>query len=148
MRCAPSIYCTGDKHKKAQEMPSFGSALEANFYNACIVSRLGDFIKTPQTSDVDLRVDIAPQYPVGRYKLDFLLSMHFGGQCVSCLGVEVDGHEFHQKTKQQVERDRCRDRYIMSQGIPVVRFTGSEVYRDAEACAYEAYTLLRSRSDV
>lgn len=54
------------------------------------------------------------------------------------LVVELDGHEFHQKTREQVEHDKRRDRWFAAQGYRVIRFTGSEVWRDPDACVDEA----------
>lgn len=53
------------------------------------------------------------------------------------LSIEVDGHEFHERTKEQALRDRRRDRLFASWGWTVLRFTGSEVFRDPERCARE-----------
>ena len=57
------------------------------------------------------------------------------------LVVEVDGHEFHERTKLQAARDRQRDRAMIAEGFRVVRFTGQEVYRAAE-CADEVGRLV------
>ncbi len=51
--------------------------------------------------------------------------------------VECDGHDFHERTKQQAARDRRRDRMSQFEGTPVLRFTGSEIWRDPWACAME-----------
>lgn len=51
--------------------------------------------------------------------------------------VEVDGHDFHEKTKEQARYDKSRDRFMTATEARVFRFTGSEVYRDAEACVLE-----------
>jgi very-short-patch-repair endonuclease len=53
--------------------------------------------------------------------------------------VEVDGHDFHEKTKEQAKRDKSRDRFMTATEARVFHFTGSEVYRDAQACAVEAF---------
>ena len=53
------------------------------------------------------------------------------------LVVECDGHEFHERTKEQAQRDKSRDREIMAAGFRTLRFTGSEIYRNAEKCALE-----------
>jgi very-short-patch-repair endonuclease len=45
--------------------------------------------------------------------------------------VECDGHDFHERTKEQAERDRSRDRAVQAQGWRMFRFTGSELYRSA-----------------
>jgi very-short-patch-repair endonuclease len=44
--------------------------------------------------------------------------------------VECDGHDFHERTKKQAERDRSRDRQAQLSGIEVFRFTGAELWRD------------------
>lgn len=44
------------------------------------------------------------------------------------LVVECDGHEFHERTKEQAARDRSRDRRLQSAGYTVFRFTGAEIY--------------------
>jgi hypothetical protein len=49
--------------------------------------------------------------------------------------VECDGHDFHERTKEQAARDRERDRSFQNQGIEVFRFTGSELWRDPLGCA-------------
>ena len=43
--------------------------------------------------------------------------------------VECDGHDFHERTKQQAANDRSRDRDLISNGYTVLRYTGSELYR-------------------
>jgi len=73
------------------------------------------------------------QEVIGRFRVDFLL------ECDGVrLVVECDGHDFHERTKKQAARDRSRDRWLLSQGIPVMRFTGSEIYADVLTCAREA----------
>lgn len=54
--------------------------------------------------------------------------------CVSKVCIEVDGHDFHEATKEQAQRDKSRDRYLQAMGWKVVRFTGSEVSRNAWQC--------------
>jgi very-short-patch-repair endonuclease len=49
--------------------------------------------------------------------------------------VECDGHDFHERTKEQAAKDRNRDRIAQQRQMQIFRFTGSEIYRDAWACA-------------
>lgn len=77
-------------------------------------------------------IDPHPQVSVGRYRVDFLVGM---------LVIECDGHEFH-ASKEQRTHDAGRDRWLMSQGYRVVRFTGSEIFRDAVKCAQEVRDLV------
>lgn len=80
------------------------------------------------------------------YFADILLSFH-GVKLV----IECDGHEFHDRTKQQAAYDRARDRELLLAGIHTIRFTGSEIHHDADRCAVEAWWILyaieRRKSD-
>ncbi len=58
--------------------------------------------------------------------------------------IELDGHDFHDRTKEQAERDKSRDRLLTEKGWSPIRFTGSEVWRDPSACAQQVRTLLVS----
>ncbi|MEO0449076.1 MAG: DUF559 domain-containing protein [Pseudomonadota bacterium] len=84
---------------------------------------------------------IIPQMPVGRYRIDFGVIWHLADQKV-CLAVECDGHDFHEKTKEQAKRDKARDRYLIASGWPVIRFTGSEIFKNALECADEVGGIL------
>lgn len=81
-------------------------------------------------------ISIEPQVWIGRYRADLLFTYLFHGFSYHSI-VECDGHEFHEKTKAQAARDKKRDRYLQSEGYPVLRFTGSEIYRDPQARAME-----------
>jgi len=52
--------------------------------------------------------------------------------------IEVDGHDYHERTKEQARRDRARDRAMLWRGWLPLRFTGQEVWQDATACAAAA----------
>jgi len=78
---------------------------------------------------------VEPQYVIGQYRVDFA----FPDQKVV---VEVDGHEYH-KTKEQRTNDAKKDRFLMSNGWKVLRFTGSEIFKDAQKCHMEIKTHLR-----
>jgi hypothetical protein len=59
--------------------------------------------------------------------------------------IECDGHDFHEKTKEQARKDRSRDRSLQDIGYFVLRFTGSEIFEDAEKCVTEAYIFGRKK---
>jgi hypothetical protein len=111
---------------------------------------------------------IVPQSQLGDYRVDFLLTYEYidseypvealqpiegTDRAMSVIRpelevktpvqknliVECDGHDFHEKTKQQAIRDKRRDRILQSLGYRVFRFTGSEIHNDAIACAVEAF---------
>lgn len=89
---------------------------------------------------------ITPQAKVGRFTVDFLFSCHLKGK-VDHVVVECDGHDFHEKTKDQAQRDKSRDRDLAAKGYTVLRFTGSEIYRDSKKCAEEVESLVQSKMD-
>ncbi len=91
----------------------------------------------------DTKILCSPQTHIGDYRVDFL----FAGdnparEEATLIAVECDGHEFHEKTKKQAARDKSRDRELMALGIRVLRFTGSEIWRDPGACADQAVGML------
>lgn len=98
----------------------------------------------------DSCLHIYPQEQIGNYRVDFLLTfvldghlMHldneggFSASGQSQLVVECDGHDYHERTKEQASRDKERDRALQSCGYVVFRFTGADIYQDAFKCAME-----------
>lgn len=80
---------------------------------------------------------IVPQFPVGKFRLDFGLIL-IVGQHRTRLAVECDGHEFHERDRKRAAKDKSRDRELLEADWPVMRFTGSEIHKDPEACARQA----------
>lgn len=78
---------------------------------------------------------IAPQQRVLSYRVDFLVVMRSDESGHHTAVVECDGHDFHERTKKQARRDKLRDREMQGLGHAVLRFTGSEIYKDASGCA-------------
>lgn len=98
---------------------------------------------------------VIPQYPLtvrGRgYRLDFVFTTVGGvdGNRERPLAVELDGHDFHERTKEQASSDRARDRALLALGTTTIRFTGSDVYRDPKAvldeCIATTWRLAKAR---
>lgn len=63
------------------------------------------------------------------------------------LAIECDGHEFHDRTKQQAAYDRARDRELLLRDVTTIRFTGSEIFHSPERCAAEALDVFARLSD-
>lgn len=83
------------------------------------------------------KVYVFPQVSIDGYRVDFLCVFTHLFEPESryrMLAVECDGHDFHEKTKQQAARDKARDRALLLSGIPSMRFAGSEIWKDAFAC--------------
>ena len=75
---------------------------------------------------------------IAPYRVDFLVALNPGdGRKSAFVAVECDGHEWHERTKEQAAKDKKRDRRLQEQGIAVLRVTGSEVWKSPVACAHE-----------
>lgn len=83
-----------------------------------------------------------------KYRIDFAFVSDSWLPSQVRLAVELDGHDFHERTKEQAQRDKARDRWLTSRGWRVLRFTGSEVFRDAKACADEALRVMTALVDL
>jgi len=95
------------------------------------------------------RLLIEPQKKIGKYRVDFLLT--FSGvrqwekdsngnytpmvKIMNTMVIECDGHDYHEKTKEQAKRDKSRDRVLQSVGYKIYHFTGSEIFQDNMKCA-------------
>jgi len=64
------------------------------------------------------------------FRVDFAFISEIGDR----IAVELDGHDFHERTKEQARHDKSRDRLLATAGWRLLRFTGSEVYADPAAC--------------
>jgi len=109
-------------------------------------------------SNSPLKIPLFPQRKVGNYYIDFEvdLYMHFMetslnakdgknlykiGDEVPKVAIELDGHDWHEKTKQQVARDKRRERELVKRGYKILRFSGSEVVKNPAECAIEAWNV-------
>lgn len=79
------------------------------------------------------------------WRADFVISVPT--YCDKKLIVECDGHDFHERTKEQAMRDRARDRSAQAAGYQILRFTGAEIYRDPLKCVREALNALKKLAE-
>lgn len=106
-----------------------------------------------------LNVRLSPQFHIGKYRADFTVSgidhfvnaAFFAGDIIEKAAsnipryaIEIDGFTWHDKTPQQAEHDKRRDRFIQSQGYQVLRFAAREVLRAPEACTGEVFNRIMS----
>lgn len=91
--------------------------------------------------------EVYVQHEVGKYRLDFAIHVTDGGSLSQWIAVECDGHDYHERTKEQAQRDKARDRELTQLGYRILRFTGSEIYRDNMACAFQIHRLIISIGD-
>lgn len=92
-------------------------------------------------------VSLTPQITINKdnltFRVDFLISCyHWNNKDMVEFCVEVDGHNFHEKTKEQAIRDKFRDRTLQKWGYKVIHYTGSEVYKDPYRIVADIKTMI------
>jgi hypothetical protein len=72
-----------------------------------------------------------------KYRVDLLINSlpYQGDEVLPKLIIECDGHDFHEKTKEQSRSDKQRDRDLQMAGYRILRFTGSEIVKSPRRCA-------------
>lgn len=78
---------------------------------------------------IGLRFAVWHQVKVGKYKADFIVRLA-PYEKVVWYAVECDGHNYHNLTKEQAVHDRARDRHFQQEGLVILRFAGTEIWRD------------------
>lgn len=86
---------------------------------------------------------IKPQHQIGEFRVDFFIK--FDGRAP--VVIECDGHDFHERTKEQARKDKSRDRELMKLGHTVIRFTGSEIWEDPKKCANQIFEIIAEMPD-
>lgn len=83
---------------------------------------------------------LIPQFRITEFfTVDFLI--YIPSRNVK-LVIECDGHDFHEKTKEQAIHDKKRDRKLITNGFLILRFTGSEIYNNRNGVINEVFHLL------
>lgn len=72
-----------------------------------------------------------------RFRVDFILK---DAQLI----IELDGHDYH-STKEQLEKDAKRQRYLSRAGYTVIQFTGREINRNPSGCVAEVRSIYKER---
>lgn len=88
---------------------------------------------------------LAPQYEVRKESKHYYLDFAFFADSIDGmfnithpefkLAIECDGHEFHERTKEQVANDNNREYDLKMMGFDVLRFSGSQIYNKPFVCA-------------
>lgn len=73
----------------------------------------------------------------GRYIVDFFVNARVCGIPVTAV-IECDGHDFHERTKDQASYDKARDRFCQAEGHLVLRYSGADIWGDPLQCAQDA----------
>lgn len=103
------------------------------------------FLDAYYRRDFSYELALIPQHEFKKeditIRVDFAIVGTINGRQFT-LVVECDGHDFHDKTREQAESDRQRDRLLKSFGLDVIRFAGSEIYRSPRKCIEETIAVI------
>lgn len=101
-------------------------------------------------------IECIPQYAIKifpnttnekTYRIDFLVKLHdLKNDKEYGFAIECDGHEFHEKTKEQVAKDKKRDRDLLRAGVIPIRFSGSEIYENPSSVVRDAVRIIERYS--
>lgn len=67
-----------------------------------------------------------------RFRIDFTVGRE--GPLTPKVAIELDGHDFHERTKEQATYRNRRDRLLQGEGWKVLHVSGSELVRSPEEC--------------
>lgn len=83
------------------------------------------------------------------FKSDYYLSCLVLGDKIKNhklkLAIECDGYEFHQKTKEQVQKDNEREYDLKMAGYEILRFSGTQIYNNPLKCAEDTYNYIMKK---
>lgn len=109
---------------------------QSNLFQSSVQVNNQSYIETQLGAAMDrLSLSYKTQHEIDNFQCDFVFPDHK-------LIVECDGFDYH-SSKEQLTKDRKRDRKLDRLGWKVMRFTGSEIYADSDICALEVQDRLR-----
>lgn len=76
-----------------------------------------------------------------KYRVDIIVQKEYKGKKYMFV-IECDGHDFHEKTKEEASRDKQRDRDFLSIGIPTIRYSGRDIFEDTMECVHDMYDVI------
>lgn len=100
---------------------------------------LKEIIKLKDTYDFEIDTQVEFTVNSRNYRAEIFIEFKDEQGNKRKILVECDGHDFHEKTKDQAQKDKQRDRDFLSAGIITLRFTGSEIWKNAKDCAEEIF---------
>ncbi len=97
--------------------------------------------------DVVFGIDIAPQFKIGRYRIDFKVTMvksifsntqkrELVDDSKSVL-VECDSQKWHERTEKERRYEKARDRYFAKHNLKIFHYTGTEIIKNPHKIAAE-----------
>lgn len=99
-------------------------------------------------------IKIDPQETVGKYRVDFKVSMEkylydrennkFHNESKSVF-VECDSQEWHERTEKERRYEKRRDRYFLKNNLKIFHYTGKEILTNPHSVAAEILTEVTGR---
>ena len=106
---------------KSQDGRTFRSPLERDFWDAWPIDR----------------IVIVPQYPIGRYHVDF-------GHPETRIAIELDGRAWHSRARERAI-DMQRAIEINARGWLIQHFTGRQIITDVHSCVSQMVRIIQIR---
>lgn len=103
------------------------------------------YIFNPFVDIVEIEKQSKIQCGDKKYRVDFLIPVIYKNQEYKYFVIECDGHEFHQKTKEQVEKDNTRTRDLQKAGYEIIRFSGTEIWHRPYKCAKDILNIILTK---
>lgn len=92
---------------------------------------------------------LVPQWRIERVgHVDFAVFLPALDKETPLVVIECDGHDFHEKTKEQASSDKKRDRELTKLNIPFLRFTGTDILHDAATAVSEIMEIVDKRGTI
>jgi very-short-patch-repair endonuclease len=121
----------------ARRMPPLESPIEAIFEQWFWILRSVDSNFARQLT-LDRQVEVETGDGT-RYRLDFAVRAMDPDRDLK-IAIEVDGHDWHERTREQVIDRNRRDRRLSCGGWRIFHFSGAEILQDAARCVDEVFT--------
>ncbi|MDP4163365.1 MAG: DUF559 domain-containing protein [Bacillota bacterium] len=102
-----------------------------------------DFREIDSHSKIRVLIQKDVEFKHKKYRPDFIILCYALGKEFK-FAIECDGHDYHEKTKEQAKRDKSRDRDLQSLGFRVIHFTGSEIFSDPKKCVCQTFDIIQT----
>lgn len=97
--------------------------------------------------DVVFGVEIAPQFKIGKYRVDFKITMvktifsnkekRVVVEGSKSVIVECDSQKWHEGTEKERRYEKARDRYFAKHNLKIFHYTGTEIIKNPHKIAAE-----------
>lgn len=129
-RAAASVLASGSADSPIETI--LGAAVIMYFRNA---GKPMDLCAPTELDNAKGRLVFVPQFKWSIYRSDWAI---YNPKTSGAMLLECDGKEFH-SSADQVAHDRKKDTAAHDRGYLTMRFTGSQIHRDADGCAQKVF---------